>query len=67
MTARHGPGHGTGSATPAVAANAAPPTNRAERRGHGRKAATGGGGFGKVRGTKFDGPAPRQYQVRKHG
>ena len=47
-------------------ADDAPPANRAERRGQARKAAAPAG-YGKVRRAKFSGPAPRQYQNRKHG
>jgi hypothetical protein len=44
----------------------APPMNRAERRAKARKTAAPDS-YGKVRGVKFTGPAPRQYQNRKHG
>jgi hypothetical protein len=48
------------------AADAAPPANRAERRGRGRKPPAAHG-HGKVQGPKFTGPAPRTYQNRKAG
>jgi hypothetical protein len=44
-----------------------PPANRAERRGHGKKKGPAPHGHGKVRGARFSGPAPRQYQARKGG
>jgi hypothetical protein len=47
-------------------ADEAPPMNRAERRGKARKS-NAPTGYGKVKGTKFGGPTPRQYQNRKHG
>jgi hypothetical protein len=58
MTARHS------SDGPKVPAQ---PMNRAQRRGQARKTAPAPGGHGKVHGSKYGGPAPRQYQVRKHG
>jgi len=60
MTARDIPGPDR------EAADDAPPANRAERRGKARKAAPPTG-YGKLRGAKPSGPAPRQYQNRKHG
>jgi hypothetical protein len=44
----------------------AQPANRAERRGRGKQAAPAPTGHGKVHGSKFTGPAPRQYHNRKH-
>jgi hypothetical protein len=58
MTARHTP---DGPNAPAQ------PMNRAQRRGQGKKTAPAPAGHGKVHGSKYGGPAPRQYQVRKHG
>ena len=63
MTARDIPDPG---APDSQEADEAPPTNRAERRAKARRTAAPGG-FGKVRGAKFTGPTPRQYQNRKHG
>jgi hypothetical protein len=57
MTARHVPAQQP----------AAPPANRAERRARGKRTAVPPAGRGKVQGSKFGGPAPRQYQARKHG
>jgi hypothetical protein len=59
MTARDIPGPDGPEQPPA-------PANRAERRGKARKA-PGPSGHGKVRAPKFTGPAPKQYQNRKHG
>jgi hypothetical protein len=60
MPARDVPGR-----PPAGDPDSAHPLNRAERRGKGRKAAAPSG-HGKVRGSKFGGATPRQYQHRKH-
>jgi hypothetical protein len=66
MTAHDTPGPDGPDGPDRQEADEAPPMNRAERRGKGRKAAESTG-YGKIRGSKFSGSAKRQYQNRKHG